>query len=343
MSNVVNQFTRYNYDLIQQFYQITSPKSIKNGKVTFELENDLTVKSAVLSIKSKGRFDDNERFGSGLEVTFRIDQPRIEEIPSSDIMNQLCLGTVSHDSQWSCYSRKESRKSREFSLMISNLTFEIDRPGIYAVILRPEPKKPNLGAYPWVNNGLIKRKMSELLVICFLFFPILLVFISIVWNLIAFAHSEKNIKIDRDNMQERLKRVENMTIDFVGQKLNEKVDIGINYYMNPMHQSKQINIDETKKLNTDLEILDEEEENMTNKRDKLRRKALAHKKDIQKYRRILRDFKYKEKEDVDNFDEKIVVELNAGEDTIVNEQGDTNTDQHNINDALYWALINPIV
>lgn len=82
---------------------------------------------------------------------------------------------------------------------------------------------------------------------------------------------------------------------------------------------------------------------MTNKRDKLRRKALAHKKDIQKYRRILRDFKYKEKEDVDNFDEKIVVELNAGEDTIVNEQGDTNTDQHNINDALYWALINPIV
>ena len=242
MSNVVNQFTRYNYDLIQQFYQITSPKSIKNGKVTFELENDLTVKSAVLSIKSKGRFDDNERFGSGLEVTFRIDQPRIEEIPSSDIMNQLCLGTVSHDSQWSCYSRKESRKSREFSLMISNLTFEIDRPGIYAVILRPEPKKPNLGAYPWVNNGLIKRKMSELLVICFLFFPILLVFISIVWNLIAFAHSEKNIKIDRDNMQERLKRVENMTIDFVGQKLNEKVDIGINYYMNPMHQSKQINI-----------------------------------------------------------------------------------------------------
>lgn len=72
LDSVVNKFTKVDFDLIKQFYSISSLLD-KHKKTTYELDTELTVKSGIILIETKGRFDDNEKLGSPLSVTFRID------------------------------------------------------------------------------------------------------------------------------------------------------------------------------------------------------------------------------------------------------------------------------
>lgn len=50
-------------------------------------------------------------------------------------MQELCLGIVVDNKEWRCYSRKENLEYNDSSIdHPTTVSFDIDRPGVYAVI-----------------------------------------------------------------------------------------------------------------------------------------------------------------------------------------------------------------
>ena len=51
-----------------------------------------------------------------------------------------------------------------------------------------------------------------------------------------------DVRDDRNNLIEQRRRMEDVTADFVGQNLDEKMEEGIEYYVNPVHSSQGTDI-----------------------------------------------------------------------------------------------------
>jgi len=79
--------------------------------------------------------------------------------------------------------------------------------------------------------------------------PILIILLGIVADIFKFEAKCKDITEDKKFMKEQVSRMEDVTCDFIGQKISEKIDEGIEYYVNPTHKSMGTNIEETKNIN----------------------------------------------------------------------------------------------
>lgn len=64
--------------------------------------------------------------------------------------------------------------------------------------------------------------------------------------------------IQRKFVQERLNEVENVNVDFAGQTIFEKLDEGIQYFVNPLRNEDENNLEDIKDLNSKLEKLKNE-------------------------------------------------------------------------------------
>lgn len=56
-------------------------------------------------------------------------------------------------------------------------------------------------------------------------------------------------------MEEKLKEVENVSIDFAGQSIFEKLEEGVQYFVNPLRNEDESNLADIKSLNSRLEQL----------------------------------------------------------------------------------------
>lgn len=63
------------------------------------------------------------------------------------------------------------------------------------------------------------------------------------------------MKIKNKFVAERLKEVENVSIDFAGQTIFEKIDEGVQYFVNPLNNTDERSLTDIKKLNAKLEGL----------------------------------------------------------------------------------------
>jgi len=67
-----------------------------------------------------------------------------------------------------------------------------------------------------------------------------------------------NLLIQRKFVQEKLNEVENVNVDFAGQTIFEKLDEGIQYFVNPLRNEDENNLQDIKVLNSKLEKLKNE-------------------------------------------------------------------------------------
>lgn len=64
-----------------------------------------------------------------------------------------------------------------------------------------------------------------------------------------------NLQVQHKYVEEKLKEVENVNVDFAGQTIFEKLDEGIQFFVNPLRNEDENNLDEIKILNSKLEQL----------------------------------------------------------------------------------------
>ena len=64
-----------------------------------------------------------------------------------------------------------------------------------------------------------------------------------------------NLKIKNKFVAEKLKEVENVSIDFAGQTIFEKIDEGVQYFVNPLNNTDEGSLRDIKSLNAKLESL----------------------------------------------------------------------------------------
>lgn len=113
------------------------------------LPSTFTIRSPILNISTKNRFDDNEFFYKPLKAIFKFNSIKIERQEKLDNHKRagyICLGllyTQPDGSQtWSCASRKiHNYWDPAFPTpqqKTSQVEFSIPGPGVYAVIVRPD-------------------------------------------------------------------------------------------------------------------------------------------------------------------------------------------------------------
>jgi len=137
VSKFRNVFNKTHYIQFQNYYPI-KPKEIELNVFKYEPIPAMTVRSATIQVYTTGREDDEEMFGSGITISFKIDVIRKFEIIVEDPWKELCLGSIDiKTNKWFCYSRDTPFDSSINMLEIQKMEYIIYHPGTYAVILRP--------------------------------------------------------------------------------------------------------------------------------------------------------------------------------------------------------------
>jgi len=114
-------------------------------------------------------------------------------------------------------------------------------------------------------------------------------------DVVEFEVKCKDIKDDRKFLREQVDRMGDVTADFVGQKLSEKIDEGIEYSINPVHASQGLDVKQVQEINLALEKIEEEKESMDSKRKKLFTKISTKNKKITELRSMIADLNEDEK------------------------------------------------
>lgn len=79
-------------------------------------------------------------------------------------------------------------------------------------------------------------------------------------DIMKFESKCKDVRDDRKFLKEEADRLGNITCDFVGQKISDKVHEGIEYFVNPVHRSADLDIPATAEVNREMEKLAYEQE-----------------------------------------------------------------------------------
>lgn len=67
-----------------------------------------------------------------------------------------------------------------------------------------------------------------------------------------------NLSVQKKFIQEKLNEVENVNVDFAGQTIFEKLDEGVQYFVNPLRNEDEDELQNIKALNSKLEKLKSE-------------------------------------------------------------------------------------
>lgn len=78
-----------------------------------------------------------------------------------------------------------------------------------------------------------------------------------------------NLETKKIFVAEKLNEVENVSIDFAGQTIFEKLEEGVHYFANPLHNTDEESLKDIKVLNATLEKLRTERKNLNDVGKKL--------------------------------------------------------------------------
>lgn len=247
------------------------------------LENSLSIKSSIIKVSTTGRFNDQDIFGGPLDLVMSTDEIRKGSVLTSDPTHVLCLGVVDWASKlWRCSERDaKGRSSLYNTLRTRKMYYTIQGPGTYAVILRPK-FDPN--QKPTAYKGIITSHKPQVLMILVCFIPVLVLLGGAMVDIFKFESYCKDVKDDRKFLKEEADRLGNITADFVGQKIADKVHEGIEYYVNPVHRSADIDIPATAEVNREIEKIEFQKDEKDITRAKLKKKKNLMSMKIHKYR-----------------------------------------------------------
>ena len=287
-----NLMNRTHFIQMQDYYNILPPAG-EYGVIDYFSGIYLSVRSAVIKLTTKGRVDENDMFGHPVQVSFKVDQVRIQGVLPEFASKQLCLGKLNtKTNNWTCSNRNKPKGLLLDTLKLSQMKFDVYQPGIYAIILRPiyAPKQK-----PDAYEGLLKLQKTPVICIIFLWLPIGVILMGLIGDVVEFEVKCKDIKDDRKFLREQVDRMGDVTADFVGQKLSEKIDEGIEYSINPVHASQGLDVKQVQEINLALEKIEEEKESMDSKRKKLFTKISTKNKKITELRSMIADLNEDEK------------------------------------------------
>ena len=97
------------------------------------------------------------------------------------------------------------------------------------------------------------------------------------------------MKDDRKFLREQADRMADVTCDFIGQKLAEKVDESIDFTTNKMHVSMGLDVAAVREVNVEFERIEYEKEEKFNRREKLLKENKFKLKKISEYRELLNE------------------------------------------------------
>jgi hypothetical protein len=83
--------------------------------------------------------------------------------------------------------------------------------------------------------------------------------LGVLLDIMEFESKCKDIKDDRKFLKEEADRLGNITCDFVGQKISDKIHEGIEYFVNPVHRSGDLDIPATAEVNRQIEKIANEQ------------------------------------------------------------------------------------
>jgi hypothetical protein len=126
-----NEFDETMENVIQKFYK-TSGKS---------LSYDMTIRSSIVEISSKGRFDNNEYFLKPPKIYFNYNEISSQGkiLEKEALKDLICLGQLI-DNKWFCASRVIKDLFKNATTSISKkpmISYQIPGPGTYSVIFKP--------------------------------------------------------------------------------------------------------------------------------------------------------------------------------------------------------------
>lgn len=136
----------------------------------------------------------------------------------------------------------------------------------------------------------------------FFFIPIIFLTIKLFSDYLSYESECRERKDDRLFMKEQVSRMEDITADFLGQKISEKLDEGMDFNINPIHRSQNLDIPETKAINIELESLEFEKETKEAKKIGLLEDSKKKMRRITQYREMIDDL------DKGNFDDGIGID-----------------------------------
>lgn len=104
----------------------------------------LTVRSSIVQVSSKGRFDNNEYFGEPIRILLNYNEIIALDLKLNitTLRNYICLGQLVNE-QWECASRviKQLLKRENSPSKQPMIEYELPGPGTFAVIFKPKNVK----------------------------------------------------------------------------------------------------------------------------------------------------------------------------------------------------------
>ena len=79
--------------------------------------------------------------------------------------------------------------------------------------------------------------------------PSILFLMYIMFKVYQKKLEEENLTTKRIFIEKKMKEIENVNVDFAGQTILEKIEEGVQYFVNPIRNDKKEDLDELQKLN----------------------------------------------------------------------------------------------
>ena len=197
-----------------------------------------------------------------------------------------CLGILKENNMWKCLNTYESNS------MSKRLNFKIRQDGIFAVIFSPS-LEPGVFTEE-VYCGLICKDKRLTFLFIFIGLPCLIIIMYIFYKIYSKKLQESNINTKKIFVEKKMKEIENVNVDFKGQTIFEKLDEGVQYFVNPIRNEDTENLNNIKMLNAKLEKLKNEKKRLHN----LKKKKLYNNKDkIEEIRKLRSEIDRLEDED----------------------------------------------
>ena len=277
IDDVKTVYNQTHYSQIQEYFNI-SPAKMSDGLYNYTVESHISVKSAVIEVMTLGRNNDEEIFGAPITVVFKVDKPQQynKKLRYWHYERELCQGKIDPiDKEWNCVSRDqpeqpglESQENKEYIIKYGKMSYLIHSPGTYAVLQSPiyaPPFQKPMAFIGWQNHS-----KFLFVIIVFLIIPLTQLLLKFIWKMVEFDEECLNIKEDKMFMKEQLNQLYDITCDFVGQDMNEKVTAEYDFLINPIHHSQGCNVPETKEINLEFERIAKEKEDAEKLREKQR-------------------------------------------------------------------------
>jgi len=215
----------------------------------------ITIRSAAIKVTSHGRNDDSEYFKVPFKVEFAIDTIKKHQIPVTKYSDFLCLGRVNLQlKKWECVNRKIlNLRDTEGGTELLKAEYDIIGPGIYAVIFRPR-MTPNLLTNSYC--GLVCRNKKTIIAICFIILPIICILCCLCWKYLLLKWEAADREAEAEQRRQKLIEMEQMTVGFKGESLEEKMAENMMYHQNPLQGKSQKDLDDINRLNNMIERME---------------------------------------------------------------------------------------